>query len=503
MVKQWKWIGIICGVVFALGASANTSIKVQNTQLILGEALTLTVRGETAVKQFERLSLLPLQKDFVVEVVDSQTERLRLKLYPVSSGEFVLPEIALKNTKLKQQLVKVAKNSEININWPQMPVTVYPQQLLVESLSLELPSEKWRFKLEPPVMNAVQAEQWQARSLKVLRNEQNLNRYQLTNLYEFNAFVEPLTRVQVSLPRMHLKIRQPNGRYWHFYSPNQAINISALPSFLPSASLVSQLKWHSHRSSWSELNTINYWNWSLSATNVPQVYLQQLAQQILAQLQTIDSVEWLSAEITEQQTLNHGKLIQSLQMQVPYRPKNVLWSVPEIQIGYFNPQTAKWQQESLPAGWNLSLPAWLKVVTQLIGALLFVWMIWQLVERFRVIYLWRRLIAEARAAQSPQEVSTALFAWQSRRQLKSLVGAPDDRQRLTTYGDWLAHYQLQASSEQAKQAAEDLIALLQKNSYAKPESLQAADHVFDDIKTALDKWLKSESIWRQCLHKSS
>lgn len=476
---------------------AASSIQISKSQIVLGEAVILTVRGKTAVRKFKRLSLTPLQQDFVVDVVDSQRDRIRLKLYPLSSGEFVLSQKVFANLKLEQRRIKVAENPDIDLNWPSMPSNLYPQQVLVHSLNLELPSEAWRLTVEAPFLTQSQSDIWKAQRIEAIRNEENLNYYQVTNIYEMTQFIAPLTTQTALMPRMHLKIHRPNGRPWHFFSPNHMVEVRALPSFLSADSLVAKLDWHSELEAVSELAAINYWRWSFQAANVSPRYMQQLAQKVWQQLASIEKVQWLSPQIELQQWVEGGQLIQSLQLQIPYRPNRLFWEMSQIQIGFFDPNTQQWQQQTLPAGWKLSLPAWVSSVLQLMilgGGLLIGWL---LVRLASVIWRWQQLKRRLVLADSVEMTAKALYDWQ-----RQMQGGKNLAVTAKSYGQWLQIYRTNtASSEDAVEAAQALLLLLQQLQFDKPSAAAQTEvgSVTLELKRLVKNWLATESAWRQAL----
>ncbi|WP_321277320.1 hypothetical protein [Thiomicrorhabdus indica] len=495
-LKTFRNVGFLFGLILiSLNVKAADSIELKGSELgqelVLGEALTLTVRGEDAVKIFETYEFGELKKNFVIDTVDRRSNRLRIKFYPYQEGEYIFPNIRLNDVNLKERLIKVVKNPDINIKWHELPQTLFFQKSIVQTAELKLPSDEWRLIPEAHLMNQSMREKWRLDVLDPVQPREN--QYQLTTVFNYRGFVEPLSQRQEKIPSAHIKVRRPNGRYWHFFSPIKSINLHPLPSFLPADALVADLQWQSSKPTIGVYQDVNYWHWNMQAENVSPSHLKNLAQEVVRQLSEVKSVIWLSPEMVIQQSLKEKEggmvVLQSLQLSIPFRPQQWFWKQPDIHLRFVNPDTQKWQVESLPAGWNISLPKSVFWALWVIGFVLLIWVLKQLLKVSRAFWHWQKMRSDCQNAQSVKQLLESLFVWQ-------LARHPHGKyQAISSYSCeyWLEVYKVDASSNEAFEKAQELIVFAQQSLYAK---LNKDDvDCLELLKNQCEQWQQTESAW--------
>ena len=492
--KSLRSLSLLFGLILmSLNVSAADSMELNGQELVLGEGLTLTVRGENAVKQLENYEFSELKKHFVIDTVDSRSDRLRVKFYPYQVGDYVFPAIQLNGVTLDERLIKVVKNTEVVVKWHEIPESLFFQQSIVQTADVELPSDEWRLIPETHLMDKTLREKWDLDVIDSIQQEEN--QYQLTTIMNYRGFVEPLTQVQESIPAAHIKVRRPNGRYWHFYSPLNTVQLNPLPSFLPADALVADLYWQSSKPAITVYKDVNYWHWKMQAENVSSAYLTNVAQEVVRQLSEIKSVIWLSPEIQSEQRLieKEGDLVlqQSLQLTIPFRPQQWFWQQPEIHLGFVSPESKKWQVEILLAGWKVSLPESVFWVLWIIGFMLLMWVVKRLFKAGRAFWFWQKMQNDCRKAHTSAELLRALFAWQLSQQTQT------DLRSISSHSceQWLGVYQSNATSEGAFVRAQELMTFAQQSLYAPLDEDES--YRLEHLKAKCQQWCQAESVWQQ------
>lgn len=492
--KSLRSLSLLFGLILmSLNVNGADSIELKGQELVLGEGLTLTVRGENAVKQLENYEFSELKKHFVIDKVDSRSNRLRVKFYPYQVGDYVFPAIQLNGIQLDERLIKVVKNTEAVVKWREIPKSLFFQQSIVQTADVELPSNEWRLIPETHLMDKTLLEKWDLDIIDSIQQEEN--QYQLTTIMNYRGFVEPLTPVQEPTPTAHIKVRRPNGRYWHFYSPLNSVQLNPLPSFLPADALVADLRWQSSKPAITVYKDVNDWHWKMQAENVSAAYLINLAQEVVRQLSEVKSVIWLSPEIQSEQRLivKEGDLVlqQTLQLTIPFRPQQWFWQQPEINLGFVNPDTQKWQVETLPAGWQISLLESVFWILWMIGFVFLIWVVNRLFKAGRAVWFWQKMQNNCRHAHSSAELLQTLFAWQLSQQTQTELRSISS----VSCEQWLGIYQADASSEVAFALAQELMTFAQQSLYAQLDE-DEGDRL-QHLKAKFQQWYQAESVWQQ------
>lgn len=469
---------------------AEIPISIAHTKLELGEAATLVVRGSVYVRAFNQLALEEWREHFVFDQQESASDRLRIRLYPLHTGEFRLPEIRLADAVLPAQSILVAENPHIQLDWLPVAFEGYSQESITQQVILSTTERDWRAEWASPIVHSSNINAWQVdRGANTSAASLDENEARFAQIYTFNGFIPPLGSVLQQLPTLHLKVRRSNGRYWHFFSPKTEYRVKALPSFLPAGTLVGKLAVESSFLQMvSAYQDVNYWRWRFSVTNSQVSYLRSAANQMLQQLSDVEGVEWLSAEFNAQQTLGAAGVEDSLEVLIPFRPQQWIWSQPSLEVQFFNPETQKVQRIELASAWHFSLPSWILWLFW-VGMLLAGW--WLLLIAaclFKRQFLWYQLIGRLQAASHPQDAIQALFSWQA----QQISGCPkgDNTHRISVIGDWYRFYVMRATSGQARVLAERLCESLDRALYSK-EGVEAGDW-----REAAQAWVQTESGWK-------
>lgn len=486
MVILKAWILGLCHLLLVLGvlrqpllAEELSPVRISGTEIVLGEFVTLEVRGKANIRQFERLPLASMRKQFAFEVSEASSERLRIRLYPFESGEFELPSMLLSGQKTDSVRVKVQPNNMVALQWGSVENSYYPQELVVQKVSVSLPKSQWKATLEQPINLPESA--WQFTPLTPSQQTGLLGAHdvQFGGVFQYTDLLQPLQTLTKQLPILHLKVRRPNGRVWDFYSPPKTVQLIALPSFVPSNSVVADLSWQTPTAWLNPLGEITEWQWQFKAENVDISYLQTLANQIAQQLSAAQGVEWLTPTIeTQSQPLVNG-VEQRLTLRIPFRPTNWIWFTPQIQFGYFHPDTQKWQQTILPAGHHLSLPPVLIGFAKLLSSILLVMLAWMLLQMARKLWAWRQLGQRLRTATTAQQLAQALFAWQ--KALQGEAAAP----AVPTLGQWQQWHQ----SRFENSVSEELVKVLQTSLFSEKTDTQT-------VQATAQTWYQSQAKWK-------
>lgn len=472
------------------------AITISPKEVELGKAVTLVIRGREEVQAFELWDKKALLEHFALDIISSASDRLRIKLYAYDDGEFKVPEIRIGKLYIPETTIKVSKNPEITVNWGELPEQGYAQQMFFWPVEVGLENSAWRVELIEPGLDAKMREKWSYRLQKksgVKIGFGDEMQYRMAISYRFDDLLPPLKMVTFSMPAPQIKVRSPNGEQWVFYAPDHSYRLQPLPSFFPVSLLVGRLNWQaSFLESSLVLNEVNYWQWELSAKDVDNRYLKELANQLQDGLEKIQEIEWLTAEESTEELMTEEGLQQTVKLLIPFRPQSLFWLQPEMTLRYFDPETGKLQSETIPARWHISLPYWLWIVSQALMALIILllavvlgamlWQNWRL-KRLRIAIL---------RAERASDFAEALYCWQADSAPLKILGM-ENLQPNMSLGQWLEWYRKSGSATSSFEAAERMIEQLQKSLYAS----QNGPDDFQTCQQSLLRWLEYEKWYLQ------
>lgn len=509
-LRQLIWVGLLCISSFSsfnvLAEPPLAAVSVSKTNIVLGDAVSLVIRGKLHIQAFEEQVAPMLAKDFALDVQEASSERLRLKLYALNTGNFVLPEVRFGDAVFPKTEVRVKNNPEVELQWQPLSTKAYVQQAMNLAYRLEFSSKEARLETVSEVFLPNQQALWRLEHFVSL-DEPKLLGGKITEgvtLYHFQGLLPPIEAISKQLPTLHLKVRRANGRFWHFYSPSYAVEIQPLPSFLPASTLVGDLQWtQTFQQTFSRYQELNYLQWQLRVKNSDEAYLRNLAGHLLRQLEAAKGVEWLSPEIQTENVVEQGEVYQQLRVLLPFKPLQLVWQFPELQVRYFDDASAKLLVQTLPAGWMLSLPSYLYWLGYALLLVVAIAGLRRLILFWMLVYFSLRMQQQLHTSQTAKQVIEALFGWQTSLQASNkplaLERLKAGQGRDQGLGDWLAWYLSVNVCPQQAVKAQALIEALNRMLYAESdrESDKKPNAESQMIwQAALTDWLQGESPWK-------
>lgn len=391
------------------------------TQIMHGQKVTLTIRGENLNQDFEKINWQAVDQHFIRYETDIGFDRIKITLYPIKSGTLTLPAIRAGKIVIPETIIQVRDNPEVSIEWqaPEQHAVshqiVYWHARVLLNNSANSASMEARPMLDPnspaqtlltqqiealPVASKLVAEQQKAEHL--------IARYQI-------AAIQADNKERIRLHSPAVVIKNTTNQRWFFFDTPVTITPYPLPNFLPITMAVGQLSAETKPVSfWQTTGELTYLETTLIGHNMDANYLQTIANQYNQQAISQTDITWLanSKEVT---TAITGKGEQStLVFRLPYQVARSGWHyMPAINLPYFNPNTAKIQYLTLAEQQFITLPTMVYYILFLLAAfvaLLFSIGFWQFV---RAQWYKLKLKQQLRHSQNAADIWQALRNWQA------------------------------------------------------------------------------------------
>ena len=422
MVSLHNWgkrAGVFCLVAWLFLASQPTfsavnGVKIYPQSITLGERVTLTLKGDAALRDFEKLDLTELKKHFAINEIDASSDQIRLRLYPITPGQLTLPEMKAGTIYIPSTQIEVKPNLEVTITWQPPKSKVYVSQNLVWNVDVQLKNEAnqarlklretdpWQVQVtEQPIIETLDAEQVKTASFVANYHYNNVNDARLTK-----SFV-------IQSPAVVVK--NTSNRRWLFFDQPHQVNIEPLPQFLPVNVPVGKVQLTTaHPGFFKRTHDLNYWVWHLTGQGVDGFVLQNVAHQLIAQMAHNKHLEWMSESRDLQTSLQQDGLKTRLTVRLPYRILQPgLLDLPALQLGYFDVNTGKFITQNKPSKTLFALPIWLFWVVQWLGLMFGLGVLFAVLWQITQAWLNWQLQLAIKQAGNPQQLIEAMFEWQT------------------------------------------------------------------------------------------
>lgn len=536
-------IGLFCSSLFSVAHSASSSdvisvstppledanrlitLSIKPTQVMLGEPVTVTIVGEHRANLFAGLDWRRFEKNFVLYDVDSDSERIKVTLYPLQSGllktkgqtagRMILPDIE----------INVIPNPEVSIRWvgPNAisMTALYAHQQAVWKAEVEVTdtAHKVTYEQRAPAINSSVTTYLQ--SLPVdsqatfLGDEKehqtsapSAKTETLVASYEVKEWQNSVPqRVLLHSPVVVVKNR--SNRRWYFFDKPSSVILNPLPNFLPLTVPVGSIDWQSeptdkiHR-----VGDLHYWSWQLQGRGLTPAYMNSVAHQLVAQIGHDPQIEWLSDSRETSMEFTRNGLQSTLSLRLPYRViQPGLVALPALQLRYFNPHSEKLEVILHPEKKLLALPPWIVWIGQglllmLLGVLIFIsllslkqaWLNWRLkrvIEQADSVEgLWQGLV-EWRQNQSYQAWSLLKRSKKTADKVRSEQISKQLTQSKQSLGQWSQWYIARFGGSEAFAA---LLKELDFILYARPEQIGSEE--WQRLSKKALAWSRTLSWWQ-------
>lgn len=385
-------------------------------QLMLGESLTLTLRSEHILQDYQTLDLSAVRQWAHIDDSQQNNERIRLQLTPYHSGEFDIPALHAGGLKIEPQRIRVTPNPHIHITWQA------PKQRAWQN---EWVSWHIQVRAQDPGLPLSLASTDKA---NVVFSPQPIQQHIGDQKQAEFVLAQAFNQLgQQTLARPILLVQNRQGGRWIFYPPPQSIEVRPLPSYLPADIGVGRYQLQIKRPFWLSQGQLHTQTLQLSGLNSNQRPNPR------TWLQTTQDFEWLTPQADSQQSLSTQGIVYSQTIAQPFRPRQLDWGwYPPIRLTLFNPDTGLLEDQIWPAQPYLVLPYWLQLLAYALALFAFVVLSrWTLTGLQRVYY---RVLLHYRLHQAQGDALAIWQAYQSWGKQRGLGEHP-------THQAWLNAYQ--------------------------------------------------------------
>jgi len=453
-----------------LSVLARPSLEVQlkKSSGELGRPVYLKIIGEELKTDLSKLSLHSLNKEFVLDSKDLDTEivkqtngddkqknktsirrqTLSLKLYPRQTGELLIPSFTIdKHHSTEKTIIildAITDGKIISIDWKLMTSEAWQREQIVISLALTTPEEYATIKLA----------------------KQSVDGFEITPLPVNREWIEddqggkstitagwsllPLKsgNMEIDLPAIEYHLSGVIRR--NFYLPKIKLAIRPLATYLPPTIPVGKLNIESSITPTGILNTndLAYWNISIESKSLTPYWLPP----VLRQIKSNDNILFFPA--TSKRSMHpdskgvHGRVNHT----IPFKPlSNGLINLPALKIQYFDPITGRLESITHQTKRPISIGTATRILAIFIFLVVLLYL-WKGLYRYihsRVKYRKRRLNAleMIKQAKTKEEVLAGL----------RLLGRSEGWPANLTLSEWLECWQMKYLTEpQLKEAIQSL-----------------------------------------------
>lgn len=477
--KSQLWLSGFAGMLLILLAAAvhaeteAPKVRIYPTSVMLGEKITLSMQGPTVFRDFERLDMDALREHFAIYEVDTESDLIRLRLYPLGVGQFQIKAQRLGVIRIPDTTIEVKPNPHVAIEWKTPNKQAYPSQQLSWNAQVTVDdpanlvsyearkTDGWQSEVaEKPLKDAILSDQ---QKMVLLAANYHLDSSQdFFNDSRKSAWL-------VASPTVIVK--NTSNRRWLFFDRLLNMEVSPLPSFLPITQSVGKIEFSASSVGFGQqTGDLAHWIWHLRGLGMNQTSLNNVAYQLISQIGHDPKIEWLTESRQGSQSITEQGLMSELTVSVPYRILDSgPFKLPGLQLRYFDPQSGKLQTRMIAAQSGLAVPPWSIWLLQWVGLLLLLFSMFAVLWLLKQLFINWRLRRAISEADDARQICTAIWQWQSQqawsgsRSESNMKSWPVGVGSLAQFSDW--YQQRFAADSELDQLVEQLNRWL----YAKPE----------------------------------
>ena len=353
------------------------TLSIKPTEVMLGESVIVTIVGEHRANLFTGLDWQRFEQNFVLYNVDSDSERIKVTLYPLQSGLLKIKGQTAGRMVLPDIDIKVTPNPEVSVTWfgPNSTniTALYAHQQVVWKAEVQVTdtAHKVTYEQRAPAINSSVTTHLQSLPVDsqatsfggVKENQAGMPSAKTETLvasYEVKEWQnsEP-QKVLLHSPAVIVKNR--SNRRWYFFDKPSSVILNPLPSFLSLTVPVGTMEWRNEPvDKIPTVGDLHYWSWQLQGKGLTQAYMNSVAHQLVAQIGHNPQIEWLSDSRESSMSFTHEGVQSVLSLRLPYRVTQPgLVTLPALQLRYFNPQSETLEVILHPETTLLALPTWI------------------------------------------------------------------------------------------------------------------------------------------------
>jgi hypothetical protein len=387
--------------------SESSGVRITPQSVMLGQSITVLIRGDAPARDFDKFDLQTLKKQFAVYDVTRESSRVRLQLYPLTAGRAQIAAVDIGALHIPPTTIEVQPNPQVDVVWQAPPPSLFSGQNVIWSAKVTLHNPAFEIQLLADAQTGLAASEADDRLKK---------QTWLAN-YQWHAAISDkgvqAQRIAVDSPV--LEVKNTSQRTWRFFDLPQVVDIQPLPGFMPITTLVGKVDVSTQADGWWQVSgALHYWRWQLQANGVQAADLKNLAYRLVAELPHDPAIEWLSASMETSQTLTEAGVFSQVDVRLPYRVNT--WGVihlPEVTWRVLEPQSGKLVAQTRPAQFILAIPQWLEWLLKLAGLLSLLWLVWLGLQWSQLWWLKQRLKRQILQAKTPQAIWRTMRLWKT------------------------------------------------------------------------------------------
>ncbi len=419
---------------WSANALAEPSLQVQlkKTSGELGRPVYLKIIGQGLKTDLSLLSLQSLNKQFVLDTKDLDTEMLvdnkaknsihgvqkatpvrrqtlSLKLYPRQTGELLIAPLSIDKISSHEHKIVISdahtRGEEISFDWRLSPSEVWQREQIIVSLTVTTPEQYAIIKLDKQSING-----FEITPLPVDRRWQE-NSHGGKSVIRAGWSLLPLKtgRTILDLPAIQYHLNGVIRRV--FYLPEINLNIRPLPSYLPPTIAVGKISVESSVEPAGRLkkDELAYWNVSIASKSLTPYWLPP----VLRQIKSSNNIQFFPAASKRSMQPDSKGPNAIVTHSIPFKPlNNGLTELPEISIQYFNPEAGRLESVAHQAEKPITTGRGIRILL-ILGLLLLLIYMWKVLYRYihrRIQYKLQRKHALMRIqlAETKEDVLTGL-----------------------------------------------------------------------------------------------
>ena len=469
-------------------------VSTSSPTIMLGERITLTIKGENLDDVLTQIDWQPIKKHFHINDIDIGFNRIKVRLYPFESGSFHIPSQSLTHIVLPDFTFHISPNPNISIQWKQPSTQLYLQQNTpwkatvwvknsANKVTLEMP------KISPPPNATLTLSSLPVPSTHHLSKASSDKTTGKTEVlvanYQFSYHKNQLDRAIHSalLPSPAVVIKNPSNQKWFFFDRPVTVSVHPLPHFLPTTTPVGKLTLSPAPLAWiQKKEQLNYWTWQFIGQNMSQQDLKQAISSLIENRANTPQIEWLTESYQINTYWTEQGIQTKLTLQLPYRITQTGWiNFPPFNTPFFNPITGKLESLKLPTQKRIALPNWIFIIGQLIALLFTLWLLYWIHQSLKYLWLRQQLIQSIKRTHHAQALWSVMQQWAHKQQAHPV----------NTLGEWTSWY------HQTYKESEELRALMQslnQQLYAE-DSTSNTDQQWKTLKKNAQTW-SQQTPWR-------
>lgn len=506
LLALWLMLSMPFFLFSSISLAGESAVKIYPKQLILGQPVTLVLNGEQALQDFDKLNLSELKQQFAIYEIDRSSDQIRLRLYPLTAGLLTIPEIKASSIYIPLTPITVNPNPEVNIVWQSPKTSAYVGESLLWKATVVLKNAANQasfFEHLNPNWQVQYQEQAVAEQLNTGADSAGKTVVLVAN-YQFSG---PDSNRTQTLQSPAVTVKNTSNRRWLFFDAPQPVNIKLLPQFLPMSITVGQVSLKVINDGFFKTSgDLNYWVWQLEGQGVDAFALQNLAHELIAQIDHNERLEWLSESRASESYFTEEGLQTALTVRLPYRAVQAGRLVlPELNLRYFDVSSGKIVSQNFKSTTQFALPIWLIWIGQWLMLMFVLVILYAALWQIKQVWLnWRLRKAMYRASTTEQLIE-AMFAWQKSQpdqtplqrlwRLKPLkvlkVGQQKDSFKTSTPASSLQQFQERYEQRYGvSRSLEALIVELNQRLYASSPSLKLEQ---GELRALVERWLKEHA----------